>query len=54
MISQDHNKLGQNSKRRLKSKKTTYKIHDGHDEGPEEGGEDAIGKIGHHQPWTNH
>lgn len=30
----------------------THQPHDGHDDSPEEGGEDTIGQISHHQSWT--
>lgn len=30
----------------------THQPHDGHDESPEEGGEDAVGQISHHQSRT--
>lgn len=30
----------------------THQPHEGHDESPEEGGEDTVGQISHHQSWT--
>lgn len=29
-----------------------HQIHDGHNQGPEEGGEDPVSQISHHQTWT--